>query len=98
MTTNRRRKKVASYLDEELPTAPTAPRSVRTDPIRVTLDLSPADHRALKRWCNSAAVELDLSQVPLAPVLRILGKELVDDPDLAARVRTRLEEEAGALR
>ncbi|MEV5205679.1 hypothetical protein [Streptomyces sp. NPDC053720] len=95
--TTRRRKPIADFVDEEMPSAPTVPRSVRTAPVRVTLDLSPADHRALKRWCNTAAAELDLPQVPLAFVLRILGKQLLDDPDLAARVRADLEQAGGGL-
>lgn len=58
-----------------------APR-VRTEPIRVTLDLSPRQHRALKRWCAQAAVDLDLPQVPLVAVLRSLGELLTDgDPE-----------------
>ncbi|MFJ4577621.1 hypothetical protein ACIP4W_41035 [Streptomyces sp. NPDC088846] len=93
--TTRRRKPIADFVDEEMPSAPTIPRSVRTAPVRVTLDLSPADHRALKRWCNSSAAELDLSQVPLASVLRILGKQLLADQELAARVRAELEQAAG---
>ncbi|MFF2527270.1 hypothetical protein [Streptomyces liangshanensis] len=42
------------------------------------------------------AVEMELSQVPLAPVLRILGQELLTDPELAERVRAQLAEQAGA--
>jgi hypothetical protein len=58
-----------------------APPPVRTDPIRVTLDLSPRQHRDLKQWCNRAAIEGDLPQVALAPVLRILGDLLTGDTD-----------------
>jgi hypothetical protein len=55
---------------------------VRTDPIRVTLDLSPRQHRELKAWCNAAAVQAGLPTVALAPVLRILGDLLANgDPD-----------------
>ncbi|MFI1890747.1 hypothetical protein [Streptomyces jumonjinensis] len=93
--TTRRRKKIAQFVSEEMPSGPAAPPSVRTAPIRVTLDLTPADHRALKRWCNATAVELDLPQVPLAPVLRLLGEELLNDPELAARIRTRLAGQTG---
>ncbi|SCF75524.1 hypothetical protein [Streptomyces sp. Ncost-T10-10d] len=65
--------------------------------MRVTLDLSPADHRALKRWCNITAAALELSQVPLAPVLRILGQQLLADQELAARVRAELEQAGGGM-
>ncbi|MGW9441163.1 hypothetical protein [Streptomyces sp. NPDC055607] len=69
--------------------AEAAPK-VRTDPIRVTLDLSPAQHRNLKRWCNQAAADHDLPQVALARVLRLLGEELVEDEALAKRIGKRL--------
>lgn len=58
----------------------------RVKPIRVTLDLTPRQHRQLKRWCNAAAVELDLAEVKLAPVLRILGDQLINDEQLTQRV------------
>ncbi|MFJ8301745.1 hypothetical protein ACIQ9R_38410 [Streptomyces sp. NPDC094447] len=80
--------------------APAAPRAteaakkVRTEPIRVTLDLSPTQHRALKRWCNQAAADHDLSQVALARVLRLLGEELVQDDALSSRIGKRLVEMA----
>jgi hypothetical protein len=72
-------------------------QSIRTAPIRVTLDLRPQVHRKLKRWCNGAAVELELSRVDLAPVLRILADQLLDDEKLAERVMQALSEDAGKL-
>ncbi|MEU1788147.1 hypothetical protein ABZ553_20150 [Streptomyces sparsogenes] len=39
--------------------------------------LDPEDHRALKRWCNQTAVDLEIPQLPLAIVLRLLGEELI---------------------
>ncbi|MFD4401114.1 hypothetical protein, partial [Kitasatospora sp. NPDC058478] len=48
-----------------------APR-VRTEPIRVTLDLKPTLHTKLKKWCNLTAAERDLPEVAMAPVLRLL--------------------------
>jgi hypothetical protein len=82
---------------------------VRTDPIRVTLDLTPAQHRKLKAWCNQAALDLELSQVALAPVLRVLGELLTDGdpeaPGLAEPLRSSVqrmlqeqEQEAAATR
>ncbi|GGZ30484.1 hypothetical protein [Streptomyces nitrosporeus] len=90
----RRKSRAADFVTEEMPAAPTAPPSVRTKPVRVTLDLAPGDHRDLKRWCNQTAVALDLSQVPLAPVLRLLGQELLANPALADRIRNRLSTQA----
>lgn len=108
MAGTRRNRYGAAARREAAPRDALAP-AVRTDPIRVTLDLSPAQHRKLKAWCNSAAVELELSQVALAPVLRILGELLTDGaPDtpglsepLRASVRRMLQqqsEEAAATR
>ncbi|MEV0344051.1 hypothetical protein AB0H49_34080 [Nocardia sp. NPDC050713] len=67
-------------------------KSLRTTPIRVTLDLKPKAHQDLKRWCNSAAVATGLPDVPLAPVLRILGEILVDpaNQELSERVKQEL--------
>lgn len=91
----RRKGRAADFVSGDIPSGPAAPRSVRTKPVRVTLDLAPPDHAALKRWCHGAALDLDLSDVPLAAVLRVLGKRLLDDPALAATVRTALAEQAG---
>lgn len=59
----------------------------RTDPIRVTLDLQPAQHAGLKAWCNMAAVEAGLPRVDLAPVLRILGDLLTKGDDEAPELQ-----------
>jgi hypothetical protein len=63
--------------------------------IRVTVDLSPAEHQALKRWCNTTALDLDLTRVPLTQVLVALAAELTSDPadrleGLDSRIRARL--------
>ncbi|MDF3141806.1 MULTISPECIES: hypothetical protein [unclassified Streptomyces] len=63
--------------------------------VRVTVDLPPADHQALKRWCNTAALDLDLTRVALAQVLGALAAELTADPadrlvGLDDRLRARL--------
>ncbi|MGW1935011.1 hypothetical protein [Streptomyces sp. NPDC001919] len=92
MSTKRRsRYAQASSQKPAAPRAPEAAARVRTEPIRVTLDLSPTQHRALKRWCNAAAADLDLSQVPLSRVLRLLGEELVESEDLASRIGEKLK-------
>ncbi|QXE38060.1 hypothetical protein KQY30_31360 [Streptomyces sp. GMY02] len=67
--------------------------TARSVSFRVTLDLKPAEHRALKRWCDQAVVDLDLpDEVPVAAVLRLLGEELMRSTRLARRVRARLLE------
>lgn len=78
---------------------PVVRTSIRTEPIRVTLDLKPKQHAELKRWCNGAAVDTGLPEVALAPVLRILGELLTDptDPTVAERVKQLLIERAEQL-
>lgn len=71
-------------------------RAPRTDPIRVTLDLEPAQHKALKRWCAMTTIDADLTNVSLASVLRILGDLLVSDDDLADKVKARLIDDSDA--
>ncbi|MGP2436325.1 hypothetical protein [Streptomyces sp. JW3] len=80
-------------MTEEL--KPVLKTETRTRPIRVTVDLPPADQQALKRWCNTAALDLDLTTVALAQVLRALAAELTADPadrldGLDDRLRARL--------
>ncbi|MFJ9901233.1 hypothetical protein ACIQPR_48840 [Streptomyces sp. NPDC091280] len=71
--------------------------TIRTTPIRVTVDISPALHKALKRWCNGAALDLDLTDVALAGAARALVAELTEPdptkqlPGLEERVRARLK-------
>ncbi|MFD0078899.1 hypothetical protein ACFVIY_41790 [Streptomyces sp. NPDC127166] len=92
MSTKRRnRYAAAASQTPAAPREPEAAKKVRTEPIRVTLDLSPSQHRALKRWCNQAAADHDLSQVPLARVLRLLGEELVQNEALAFRIGEKLK-------
>ncbi|MFE7268732.1 hypothetical protein ACFU9B_43430 [Streptomyces sp. NPDC057592] len=93
----RRRSRANEFASEEQPSAPTVPRAMRTDPVRVTLDLAPAEHRELKQWCNIAAADLDLSQVPLTAVLRILGQQLRTDEELATTVRAELAQGGGGI-
>jgi hypothetical protein len=71
---------------------PQTVRSVRTEPIRVTLDLRPPFHARFKKWCNLAAASTDLPEVAMAPVLRLLVEELLTDQALAEKVQGRLVE------
>jgi hypothetical protein len=74
--------------DEPAPDAPAAPPAgPRARPARLTLDLSPVQHRALTVWCSDTAYELGLTKVPATSVLRLLVGQLTSDPELAARIR-----------
>ena len=97
MSTRRRgRKGAADFVDEEAAATPASAETIRTTPIRVTVDLAPQIHKALKRWCNGAAHDLDLTDVALAQAARALVLELTEPdptkrlPGLDERVRERL--------
>ncbi len=73
---------------EPAPDAPAAPPAApRSRPARLTLDLTPVQHRALTVWCSDTAYELGLTKVPATSVLRLLVGQLTSDPELAARIR-----------
>lgn len=92
----RRNKDVSSFVSEETAPTPISAEEIRTTPIRVTVDLAPPIHKALKRWCNGAALDLDLTEVALAQAARALVLELTEPdptkrlPGLEDRVRDRL--------
>lgn len=77
--------RAAAGRQEETP-APRRPATVRTKPVRTTVDMAPELHRKLKRWLGGAADELEVADVPLADVVRVLVRRLVEDDELAAGV------------
>lgn len=72
--------------------ANTAGSRVRSRPVRITVDLDPAAHQQLTRWCTDAAADLGRARVPAAEVFRAFLDELADDPELADRIRGRLDQ------
>jgi hypothetical protein len=50
------------------------PRESRTKPVRITVDLTPADYQVLNRWLARASVELDqpVSKMTLARAIRAM--------------------------
>lgn len=67
--------------------APRARRTAaRTKPVRTTVDLSPELHRKLKTWTAGAAERMDVVEVPLADVFRVLIKLLVSEKELEDQV------------
>ena len=63
-------------------TNPSPSAEARTKPVRITLDLSPADYQALNRWLSSAGVAADIpiSRLSLARGLRAMIHATVKDP------------------
>jgi hypothetical protein len=62
--------------------------AIRTKPVRVTLDLDPADYAALNRWVGSAAVAVDpdFPRLPLARALRAMIRATVKDTAVTGAV------------
>lgn len=87
-----------STSDEPAPRPERGRTAVRSKPLRTTVDLSPADHRRLRRIADRLAEDLDVPEVPRRTVWLALLAELDTDEALYERVRDRIraasEEEA----
>jgi hypothetical protein len=89
----------ASNASDPGPTAAAAPSRVpRTRPVRVTVELSPMEHKALRQWCAVTAAELDLPVVAGAEVFRALLWLMRGNPRMAELVRAQLERTGGSRR
>lgn len=64
--------------------------AVRSKPLRTTVDLSPADHRRLRRIADRLAEDLDVPEVPRRSVWLALLAELDADEALYQRVLARI--------
>jgi len=78
--------------------APTLSRVPRTRPVRVTVELSPMEHKALRQWCAQTSADLDLPVVAGAEVFRALLSLMRSDPEVADQVRAELERSGGSRR
>ena len=60
---------------------PKSRREARVKPVRITVDLTPADYQVLNRWLPGAAVELDqpVSSMTLARGIRAMIRAAADD-------------------
>jgi len=67
---------IRTYAAPEVRTA----QAPRTKPVRLTVDVSPADHAALKRLCIDLAAALGAAQMSGQDVLRsLIRRALVDE-------------------
>lgn len=64
--------------------------AARTKPYRTTVDLSPADHRRLRRIADRLADDLDRGEVSRRQVWLALLAEVDEDPALYQRIRDRV--------
>ncbi len=60
---------------------PAGRTAIRSDKVRITLDLSPEMYRQLTAWATSAAVTLDVPRVSLADAMRAMIRVAADHPD-----------------
>lgn len=63
----------------------------RTEKLRTTVDLTPADHRRLRRIADRLAEDLDLVEVPRRTVWLALLAEIDSDETLYAKVLDRIK-------
>lgn len=68
------------------PTEPVIIGRTRAQRTRRTVDLSPAQHRALDIWQREAADRLGLARVTGQEVLAALIDQLLGDPKLSAQI------------
>lgn len=68
--------------------------SVRVKPVRLTVDVSPADHAALLRWCLDAASDLGVARVSGQALIRAMLRQALS----SATVRADITSEVGRLR
>jgi hypothetical protein len=74
------------------------PKVPRTRPVRVTVELSPMEHKLLRRWCAETSADLDLPVVAGAEVFRTLLNLMHANPDFAEQVRAELARTGGSRR
>lgn len=57
-----------------------------SDATRITVDLSPADYRQLRKWTDIAADELGVARVPIADGIRAMIRVTTLDEGVSAEV------------
>jgi hypothetical protein len=85
MTTQRDLQKARMAAAASRRAQPDAPRpgrtAIRSEKVRITLDLSPELYRQLTMWVDSAAVTLGVPRISLADAMRAMIRVTADDPD-----------------
>jgi hypothetical protein len=66
----------------------TTAQQVRTKPVRLTVDVSPADHAALNRLALEAAATIGVTRIHGQDIVRALIRRLLTDPGLHQAVIT----------
>jgi len=69
------------YGPSPLESSPKPVQEPRTKPVRITVDLAPADYQVLNRWLARAGVELDqpVSSMTLARAIRAMIRATAAD-------------------
>ena len=60
---------------------PAGRTAIRSEKVRITLDLTPELYRQLTAWAAEAAVTLDVPRVSLADAVRAMIRVAADNPD-----------------
>lgn len=71
---------------EAAETAPAKPVQVRTDPVRLSTDISPNAYRGLIAYCSDVAAQAGKARVAHTLVLRKLIDALQDDAELRQQI------------
>jgi hypothetical protein len=61
---------------------------VRSKPVRLTVDISPADHAALGQLTLTAATTIGAARIPGQDIMRALLRHYLADPDLQQTILT----------
>lgn len=84
---------------DKTPAPTSAPaRGPRVAPVKVTVEMDPTEHRQLRRFTMQAEIDLNLTTVAGAEVLRVLWALACEDERLADRVRRELKRTGGSRR
>src|SRR4051794_29521760 len=91
-----RKRDVPAAAPAEPEPAPAARRVADPDrKVRQTVDLTHRRHLDLARWRNETAAELEIARLSTQEVLAVLVDLVLEDEQVARRLRRRLEQRAG---